>query len=107
MPLAPKVLVPPVIVPPVLKFPDVMFAVAPVKVNVFVNMFNLVFVAFPLIEKIAPLATVTATFDVTVADAFEMVRFLKFAAFVLIACAVVPLKSTVLPVVVVVPALGV
>jgi hypothetical protein len=70
-------------------------------------MFNLVFVAFPLIEKVAPLATVTATFDVTVAEGFVIVRLLKLAAFVLIACAVVPLKFTVLPVVVVVPALGV
>ena len=85
VPFAPKVLVPPVIVPAVLKFPVVTFAVAPVRVNVFANIFNLVLFAFPLIEKVAPLATVTATFEVTVADGFDMFRLLKFAAFVLMA----------------------
>jgi hypothetical protein len=70
-------------------------------------MFNLVLVALPLIDKVPPVATITATFAVTVADGLDMVRLLNLAALVLMACAVVPLNSTVLPVVVVVPALGV
>lgn len=76
--------------------------VAPVTVSALVPISNR---ALALI--VSKLLTVNAAPAVTSAAVFDMVRFRKVAALVKMLCAVVPLKFTVLPVVVVAPAVGV
>jgi hypothetical protein len=79
-----------------------MALVAPVIVRAFVPISKRA-----LLLMVSKFVTVTAAAAVTLAVVFETVRFLKVAALVKMLCAVVPLKFTVLPVVVVTPALGV
>ena len=71
----PKVIVPPVIVPPVLKKPDVIVAVAPVRVRVLVPISKRVTVALPFMVK--ALVTVKAIAAVTLAEEFVMLRLLN------------------------------